>query len=159
VRVAGRVTHRDVNTIAALTSALRVAAELVEPTLRAMQQAGAVLTPVLVQLARGAAMVEAFDATPRHRDLPARDDVIEWLDRHVGPEPVLIVDDPLGRPPFDAAARARATAWYVDMRAAAAQRVTEDGLGAWPPDLDRPGAGGRYSHTGGWVENWGQSGG
>lgn len=161
MRSAGPLTRRDRDAIAAMRAALRTAAERVEPTLRAMQAAGAVLTPVLVQLARGVALVEAYDAQPRHRELPSRDDTIEWLDRHCG-QVVEIIDDPPGRPGWDPDRQARAIQWWAEQRRGVVDaqiRLSQEYPGVWPPDLDRPGAGGRYSHTGGWIENWRASGG
>lgn len=85
MRSAGSLTRRDRDQLAAMQAALRTAAALVEPMLAAAQAGGRTMTPVLRQLARAAAMVEAFDAQPRHRELPEHETVVEWLDRHTHP--------------------------------------------------------------------------
>jgi hypothetical protein len=67
-RAAGPLTPLDIATVSAFREALR---SMMAPQLAALEG-----------IARSHALAAAFDRQPRHRELPARADVMHWLDRH-----------------------------------------------------------------------------
>jgi len=87
-----------------------------------MADAPEALRAVAVQRGKTQALVQSFDAAPRHRRLPSRGTVMEWLDRH-SPPPVQIIDDPVGRPPLGGDALQR---MFDEMYTDAARRYRTD---------------------------------
>lgn len=90
-RAAGPLTQRDRDAIvhfeATLRESFRIAERMVIGVRDAMTPA---VTEGMRQIGRAAAMVAAYEALPRHRAVPARDEVIDWLDRHAGPPGYLV---------------------------------------------------------------------
>lgn len=159
MRAGGPLTRRDLDTMRAFRAALFAVRE----GGRALSDAATVNTPAFVamvrQVGRAAALSAAFDAQPRHRELPDRDTVHDWLDRHADAadvailgerlrdgEPVdfgvRIIDDPvlpdwaLRKPVLEN--DPRAVEWFERER-----------VGRWPdpePDPDDEPAGGVYRY-------------
>jgi hypothetical protein len=154
MRAAGRLTQRDLDTMRAFHAAL-VAVRQGAGALAAAATANAPAITAMLQAGRAAALSRAFDAQPRHRELPDRATVHDWLDRHGDAADVAIlgerlrngervefriIDDPVLPPWLDRRPSLndpRAVEWISAARRPwhdGRRRFERDLLGEWAPD-------------------------
>lgn len=98
-RTARPLTPADLATIRAFGESLRASFRAGVEAVAGLNEATEQVRDSARYGAAAAAMVRTFDAAPRHRHLPTRATVIDWLDRHA--PPVQLVDDPWREYRFD----------------------------------------------------------
>lgn len=83
-RGAGPLTERDLAAIRGMRHTLAALGVGADAYMRAASAAVRHAAATLGPISKVAAAAVAFDAAPRHRELPAPDDTRDWLDRHLG---------------------------------------------------------------------------
>jgi hypothetical protein len=137
----GPLTPADLATVRAFEQSLRDAYQAAAQAMTSMSGAAEPMRRAAAQVARAQTLIASFDAAPRHRRLPTRATVIGWLDRHLPPAAVRIIDDPYGRLPLDLGAQQSAVQWYVEQRLLAEQAAEQLPTDGPPVDVERDQAG------------------